>query len=165
MFLLNSELKIRGAQTNNLCTVQHLLKVQMHNSVDWITSVLHHTDDAFRMDTWHQTDHVQWFWLTMTFFCHCPCFCLLQIPNDLYCISSWKNITIDAKSFRGSRNLTLGSSCSSKMVDSPKDEPKGLLFIPTDPQNLHSCLQLGKLLGGPLLILRLADLYKSTSTF
>lgn len=54
-------------------------------------------------------------------------------------------------------NLTLSSSCCPKMVDGPQDEPEGPLLITTDPQNLHGCLQLGKLLRGPLLILSLAD--------
>lgn len=55
------------------------------------------------------------------------------------------------------RNLTFGSSCSSKVVDGPKDEPEGLLLITTDAQNLHGGLQLRKLLGGPLLNLSLRD--------
>lgn len=59
-------------------------------------------------------------------------------------------------------NLTLGSSCSPKMVDGPEDEPECPLLITTDPQNLHGCLQLGKLLGGPLLIFSLSD---NTYTF
>lgn len=54
-------------------------------------------------------------------------------------------------------NLTLSCSCCPKMVDGPEDEPEGPLLITTDPQDLHGCLQLGKLLGGPLLILSLAD--------
>lgn len=43
------------------------------------------------------------------------------------------------------------------MVNGPKDKPEGPLLITADPQNLHGCLQLGKLLGGPLLILCLTD--------
>ncbi len=53
-------------------------------------------------------------------------------------------------------NLTLSSSCSPEMVDGPEDEPEGPLLVTADPQNLHGCLQLGELLGGPLLILSLA---------
>lgn len=54
-------------------------------------------------------------------------------------------------------NLTLGASRSTEMVDCSQDEPEGLLFITTDPQNLHGCLEFGKLLGGTLLLLSLTD--------
>lgn len=43
------------------------------------------------------------------------------------------------------------------MVDGPKDMPEGPLLITADPQNLHGCLQLRKLLGGSMLILSLAN--------
>lgn len=43
------------------------------------------------------------------------------------------------------------------MVDGPENQPESPLLITADPQNLHGCLQFGKLLGGPLLILSLAD--------
>lgn len=62
-------------------------------------------------------------------------------------------------------SLTLGSASSPKMVDGCKDEPEGLLFITTDPQNLHGCLQLGKQLGGSLLLLSLGDIAYSTFKF
>lgn len=53
-------------------------------------------------------------------------------------------------------SLTLGRSCSSQMVDGPEDQPEGPLLVAADPQHLHGRLQLGKLLGGALLILGLA---------
>ncbi|TNN86789.1 hypothetical protein EYF80_002972 [Liparis tanakae] len=50
-----------------------------------------------------------------------------------------------------------------KMVDGPEDEPESPLLVTADPQNLHGCLQLGKQLGGPLLILRLSMVCKAAA--
>lgn len=85
---------------------------------------------------------------------YCYWYVLLYIKINIICTTSdaaveWKNHSVS--------NLTLGCSRSPEMVDGPEDEPEGPLLITADPQNLHGCLQLGKLLGGPLLILSLAD--------
>lgn len=50
---------------------------------------------------------------------------------------------------------TFGGPSSAQVVDSPQDEPQGLLLIAGDSQHLHRRLQFGELLGRSLLILRL----------
>lgn len=52
---------------------------------------------------------------------------------------------------------TFGGSCSPQVVNGSQDEPQGLLLFTRDAQHLHGCLQLGELLRGSLLVLRLEE--------
>lgn len=53
---------------------------------------------------------------------------------------------------------TFSGSCGPQVVDSPQDEPQGLLLFPRNAQHLHGRLQLGELLQGSLLVLRLEEI-------
>lgn len=72
----------------------------------------------------------------------------------MFYIADRKKNSLEKKTLN---NLTLGGSRSTEMVDRSQDEPESLLFITADPQNLHGCLEFGKLLGGSQLLLSLTD--------